>query len=244
MDHVKNVNKLSFIIPCYNEQGIILNSINKLNDYMEENIDIQYEIIVVDDGSSDKTYDVALDANAKNTTVLKLQENQGKGAAVKHGLSASTGDVMLFMDADMATDLHAINLVIKQHNNGFDFVVGSRSHRKSSVLERQPLHRRIIGACCRRVTSLVLGISPTDTQCGFKSVSRRFAEHIIKHQTTSGWAFDAEWFVLSAHEGFAMIEIPVVWSNGEKTSVSPVLSSIQFIIGLYNIKKEYKKKTA
>lgn len=224
----------SIVIPCYNEaKNIEHNIADILIPYLNA-LNIEYEIIAVNDGSSDNTLDVLNDI--PNIKVVSYTPNKGKGYAVKQGLINSNNDHILFMDADLSTDIKAIEEIIK-YVDEYDMIIGSR-HRKDSILvKKQPLLRRFIGYGCRKLVNLKFHFHLSDTQCGFKLVNKDTAKLIIDKQLIDNFAFDVEYLYIAYLHDKKIKEIPVRWENDTSSTVSPLRSSIKFFQDMRRIKK-------
>jgi hypothetical protein len=163
----------------------------------------------------------------------------GKGGAVKEGVKKSLGDWILFMDADLSTDLSAIKTVLDNIDNQ-KIIIGSRRHKDSILIKKQGLIRKFIGICCIVLTNLITRLWLLDTQCGFKALEANLAKQIIQKQTIEKWAFDVEWLYIAKVNGFRAKEIPVKWDNDEDSKVSVMSSSVKFFIDLFKIVKNKK----
>jgi glycosyltransferase involved in cell wall biosynthesis len=236
---------LSIIIPCYNEGQKLVENIQKINNYLSKNIpDLIYEIIVVNDGSTDNTYNIIKSNMEKfqHTTLYSYEQNKGKGGAVKEGVKKATYEWILFMDADLSTDLSAIKTILQNTNNN-KIIIGSRRHKKTVLMKKQGLIRKIVGIGCIILTNIITNLWLLDTQCGFKAVKTPLAKKIIEKQTINKWAFDVEWLYIAKVNHIKAIEIPVIWDNDEDSKVSVLSSSINFFKDLFRIirnKEKYK----
>ena len=228
--------QLSIIVPCYKEEQDIAKNMEKVHNFLLEN-KIDAEIICVSDGSPDKTYDII-----KAIPYVKgigYEVNRGKGGAVKFGIEHAQGEYIVFMDADLSTDLEALN-DLQQFMGQFDLIIGSR-HAKGSVIKiRQPFKRRFIGRMCRMIVNAKFKFQLKDTQCGFKAIKLEKAKEIIKRQQINGFAFDVEYLYIAKLLGMSMIELPVTWCDDRTSTVSPLKSSIRFFKDLKIIKKHKK----
>lgn len=236
---------ISIIVPCYNEGKVVQNNINKILDYMT-NKEIKYEIIGVNDGSTDDTEEQLKEMERLNDKVrcISYSRNCGKGKAVQEGIKATKGDVLLFMDADLSVDLKAIDKVIEEIDKGNDMIIASRRHPNSSTIKSQGLLRKLMGNCCLIITRFMSGLKFKDTQCGFKAFKRELGELFIQKQEIFGWAFDVEYLYIAVKNGYKVVEIPISWKNDEDSKVSPIKSSISFFIELLKIVKNKKKYKA
>lgn len=242
--------ELSIIIPCYNEGEKLVDNIEKINNYVIKNIpELAYEIVIVNDGSKDNTLAV-LNKNYNkllHTNILSYDDNLGKGGAVKYGVERASGQIILFMDADLSTDLSAIKLILAIIRNSKDnkIVIGSRRHKDSIILEKQGLFRKLIGVGCIVLTNLITRLHILDTQCGFKATDIETAKKLVSKQTLNDWAFDVEWLYTSKLNGIEVVEIPVIWENDRDSRVKAVSSSFKFISDLIKIvrNKQYYEFT-
>ena len=229
---------LSIIIPCYNEGETIKDNINnRVIPYLKYK-NIKYEIILVNDGSKDNTLEEIMSLQGVN--VVSYTPNRGKGYAVKQGLIEAKGDYILFMDADLSTDLKAIEDVI-QFQKDYDIIIGSRHHKASVIVKKQPFIRRFIGKGCRLLVNMKFHFHFTDTQCGFKAMNKEMAKLLIEKQQIDNFAFDVEYLYIAKLNKKRIKEIPVVWENDRSSTVSPLQSSIKFFKDLKIIKKNKEK---
>lgn len=237
-----NIN-LSLVIPCYNEGAKLIKNIDEIRNYMKcENKGCTYEIIVVNDGSKDDTLSICknLEKTIENLKVVTYEHNRGKGYAVKEGIANSKGEYVIFMDADLSTDLQAIKTSMEQIKSK-DVVVGSRRHKNSNLVKKQGFPRRFIGKSCSILTNLIIPLHLPDTQCGFKCFDGNLARTLIKYQTLDGFSFDVELLYIAKLNGYTIGEIPVIWENDDDSKVSVLNSSLRFFIDLFKIRLKKNK---
>ncbi len=225
--------KISIIVPCYNEGLCIKENVeNKVIPFLKEN-SIDYELILVNDGSKDNTKEVI--ESIEGVIPVSYSPNKGKGGAVKEGIKAATGDYILFMDADLSTNLNAILTAIDMAKE-YKFVIGSR-HLKDSILpQKQPLIRQFVGYACRKLVNAYFGFKYKDTQCGFKLMESHIAKDIANKQIINGFAFDVEYLYYAKLNNITIKEIPVIWVNDKSSTVKITSSSIQFLKDMKKIK--------
>jgi len=213
---------LSVVIPAYNEEKRIGKTLREVNRYLEKQ-NYEYEILVVDDGSKDDTVKVAeaLASEIKNLKVLGYGNNQGKGYAVRFGLSKATGEYRLFTDADNSTSIDQIEKMWPYFEKGFDIVIGSRDIKGAVLNPPQPWIRNfILGEGFKLFRKTVIDLwGIEDTQCGFKCFSRRIIDEIIPKCRISRFAFDPEILILAKRAGYKIKEIPVYWKNDLESKV-------------------------
>ena len=229
--------KLSIIIPCYNEAEDIAKNVQIVKDYLLSK-NINYELILVNDGSKDNTKEV-IEA-IPGIIPLSYEINRGKGGAVKYGIEHSTGDYILFMDADLSTDINAIEKVIELAPK-HDIIIGSRHCKDSVIKKKQPALRRFIGWCCRRLVNFRFGTHYKDTQCGFKAIKADLAKKIVSKQIITNFAFDVEYIYIAKLNQIPIEEIGITWSDDRGSTVSPFKSSMRFLKDLSKIKKNRKE---
>lgn len=236
------MNKLTLIIPCYNEGKKLTKNVETVIAFMEENFLIDYEILVVNDGSTDNTIDDVLELKEKYPNIVRLihyKDNKGKGYAVKRGILDANGDVLIFMDADLSTDISAIPTAVQELKN-YSIVIGSRRMQESEIAEAQIGIRKIMGTSCKNITKAKLGLNVSDTQCGFKGFKTDVAKKIAEKMTINCWAFDAEILYIAKLNNIQVKEIPVKWKNDSDSRVSPYSASLEFIKDLGKIKSNKK----
>ncbi len=226
----------SIIIPAYNEERTIERAIRETISVFEE-LSKPYEIIVVDDGSSDKTAGIAQRLAESNASLIlvRLSKNQGKGAAVRVGVERSTGEVILFFDADLATHPAEFKKFIPALDEN-DIVIGSRTARGSVIAKRQPLYRVLLGKLFNKIAvRWYLGLPFNDTQCGFKAFHKK-TKYLFRDLKSNGWAFDAELLVRARQENLRIAEIPVEWRHGRESRVR-LRDVIQIVREIYRTRK-------
>ncbi len=212
--------KISVVVPAYNEAGRILPTLEQILAYMDEHHP-DYEVVVVDDGSSDGTAAVVSQRfqGKPQLRVLSYGGNRGKGYAVRHGALHSSGDVVLFTDADLSTPIAEIEKVLPRFEQGYDLVIASRAHAQAEIRARQPFYREGVGKLFNLLVRLLVLPAFHDTQCGFKAFRREPMQSVLKQQQVDGFAFDVEMIALALAKGLKVIEVPVVWENSPSSSV-------------------------
>lgn len=206
--------EISVVIPAYNEQAVILGTIREVQSYLKKNF-LSWEIIVVDDGSTDETANHV--ESISGVRLVKLRHNNGKGYAVKTGMLASEGEYRLFMDADNSTNISELKHMIKEIQR-CDIVVGSRALIQSQVIVSQNFLKKRLGRIGNRCIRFLLQLPLRDTQCGFK-LFRASTKVLFEQQTLKRWGFDFELLFLAHKRGFRVHESPVVWVNNSQSKV-------------------------
>lgn len=232
---------LSVIIPAYNEEKRLPQTLEKVNRYLRSK-NYSYEVIIVDDGSTDKTVDVVqkLILDWKNFRLIGYSQNQGKGFAVKTGMLVAKGMWRLFMDADNSTDIKELDKLF-EFVGDYQVIIGSRYLNKSSIKVRQKLSRRLFSRFGNIALQNMFRLNLRDTQCGFKLYSSESCEKIFSKLTTSHWIFDVETLVIANHLGHKTKEVPIIWSDAKISKMQniPVYESLRQAL---RIKSNLKKR--
>lgn len=228
--------KLSIILPAHNEGTRITESLRKIVQKMES-LSMPYEIIVVDDGSTDDTIAQARSYASKDINVLSYGKNRGKGYAIRQGMRNAQGEHRLFMDVDLSTSLDAIDQFLGIFKDqSFDIIIGNRKNNPSLQEVRQPLYRRFFGEGFTRLSSLMVGRPFTDFTCGFKMYNRKAADIIFQRQRIFNWAFDTELIYIAVLHRLKIFEAPVLWRHYEGSKVRVVRDIIGSLISLIKIR--------
>ncbi len=212
---------LSVIIPAYNEEKRLPETLLDMNRYLSKQ-DYEYEIIVVSDGSKDKTAEVTneLRPKIKGLKLIDNKKNHGKGFVVRQGLLEARGEIRLFSDADNSTSINQIEKAIPWIERGFDIVIGSRDIKGAILDPPQSRLRIFLGNGFNLMVQALIGLwGVWDTQCGFKVFSAKAAEDILPRCKIDGFAFDPEILIVGRKLGYKIKEIPVRWINKAESKV-------------------------
>ena len=212
---------LSVVIPAYNEEKRITKTLVEIDAYLK-NKSFEYEIIVVNDGSQDKTIEVVknLQSRISHLQIIDNTHSKGKGFVVRKGLLKAKGDWRLFTDADNSTPINQLEKFLPLVGQ-YDILIGSRSSRGSEIVKAQPLHRIILGKCYGFLVKTIVNLwGFHDTQCGFKLFSKKSTEDILPRCKTNGLSSDAEILIIAKKLGYRIREIPVVWADDKETKVN------------------------
>jgi len=215
--------RLSIITPAFNEEKNLEKTVRNFNNYLK-NQNYDFEIIIVNDGSSDKTAEVAdkLSAEFPYIKLINNKINKGKGAAVRQGFASGQGEYCLFIDADNATDINHLDLAWPLLEQGADLIIASRSfrdHPETVQKIKQTLWKRSLGLCGNLIIQFLTVKRIWDTQCGFKIFSQQSLEVILPRLTINRWAFDVEMLVIAQKHKMKIGIIPVVWENADFSRV-------------------------
>ncbi|MGB7957660.1 MAG: dolichyl-phosphate beta-glucosyltransferase [Minisyncoccia bacterium] len=227
---------LSVIIPAYNEADRIPKTLVAMDAYLSK-VNYPYEILVVNDGSRDKTAEVVVNMAkvVKNLKLLDIKENHGKGSVVREGMLRAKGDIRLFMDADNSTSVDQVQNMLPFFKNGFGVVVGSRAVPGAKLEPAEPLLRQLAGKGLNLIVQALLLRGIWDTQCGFKAYTAEAAEKIFSVSRIVGWGFDVETIALAKKFGYPVKEMPVHWVNDTRSHVK-LSGGLQFLRDIFKIR--------
>jgi dolichyl-phosphate beta-glucosyltransferase len=244
MGRVEPMTYLSIIIPAYNEERRIANTLDRISRFLKTK-DYSYEVILVDDGSVDWTVSVAGNsvlAKEGRLKVVKNHANKGKGFSVRSGILNSAGEYVLFSDADLSTPIEEMDKLFNSMKEGYDVVIGSRALEGSLVSVHQPWYREIMGKTFNFFVKALLMRGFNDTQCGFKLFKGDVAREIAGDMKTEGFCFDVEMLYLAKIKGYNIREIGVMWENSPESKVRLISSPLSMLTDLFNIKRIHKEK--
>ena len=214
---------LSIVIPAYNEENRIGTTLTGTFDYLDAQ-SYEAEVIVVDDGSRDRTVQRVQEFQARAQGRLRLVENpgnRGKGYAVRNGMLQAAGEILLFYDADLATPTSEIPKVIEPiAEDRYDVVFGSRALNYELIGTHQSFLRELRGRGGNLLLRAMLGLSFKDTQCGFKAFRREAAQAVFPLQRVEGFGFDPEILFIAQKQDWRLLEMPVRWNHVEGSSVT------------------------
>ena len=216
--------ELSIVIPAFNEERRLGKTLDILNAWISAQ-SFSVEVLVVDDGSRDATVKLVRDfIDAHPSFPLKLLQNprnSGKGAAVRNGVLASTGDWVLFSDADLSTPIEEYaKLRAAASKSGADLIIGSRAVDRSLVGKHQSFAREAAGRFFNLLMRSATGLNVQDTQCGFKLMRGPIGRRIFSVQKLDGFSFDVEMLVIANQNAHAIAEVPVRWFNADDSKVT------------------------
>ena len=214
----------SIVIPAYNEEARIGATLERVLSFVQEQ-GWDAEVIVVNDGSRDKTSAIVQAFTAKNP-ILHLVENpgnRGKGYSVRNGVLQARGRIILFSDADLSSPIEESLKLFAALDAGADVAIGSRWLQAELQTQRQPLHRQLFGRIFNLMLRITLGLQFADTQCGFKAFKRAAAQAIFPWQKIERWGFDPEILFLARKFGFEVEEVPVHWGHSGGARINPFI---------------------
>jgi glycosyltransferase involved in cell wall biosynthesis len=211
--------RYSIVIPAFNESARIPATLASVVACIRER-GWSAEVIVVNDGSRDRTAELVGDF-AKQAPEVRLVENpgnRGKGYSVRSGILQALGEVVMFTDSDLSSPMEEAERLFAAIEQGADIAIGSRWLDKGRQTHRQPLYRQFFGRCFNAVTRAVMGLPFADTQCGFKAFTRHSAQTVFQLQTIERWGFDPEILFIAIKRGLRVVEVS--WAHDERTRMS------------------------
>jgi len=248
--------RLTIILPAFNEEGRIVRTLNDAIGLFRDKYAANWELIVVDDGSRDRTAAVVRefaagcsDSSIPGTVMATFPElvlishpaNLGKGAAVRTGVLASRGELVLYADADNATPFTEYHLLLEALECRADVACGSRFGSEPGQV-RRTLSRRIIAAFFATLARLLVNPGVEDTQCGFKLFRRSAALSLFQKSSEKGYLFDLEILGLAALRGIPVAEIPVAWREIPGSRVRLVRDSWKMFFGLFRLRRTLRQQ--
>jgi len=229
---------LSVIIPAYNEEKCLPTTLLAIDKYLSKE-SYPYEILVVSDGSKDKTVEITkkFQKMIKGLRIIDNKKNHGKGYVVRQGMLEAKGKYRLFDDADNATSIEQVEKLLEyiKPRGKADIVIGSRAVKGHKILVPQPFYRVLIGKVGNKIIQLLAVPGIWDTQCGFKLFTKEAAEIIFPKQTIMRWAFDVEVLAIARKFGLKIKEVPIVWKNNPESKVK-LKGMIKFFWSVFEIR--------
>ena len=229
---------ISVVIAAYNEEKRIGKSLRKIKDYLDAQ-DFAYEIIVVDDGSTDNTKQVAIGYKSEitNLKIIGYPKNRGKGYALRQGVLASKGGSVLVSDADLSTPIEELSHMLPLISGcEYDVAIGSRALKPETIIKKQPWWRQGMGKIFNKIVRLLVLEGIKDTQCGFKLFSGEAARNLFINARIDRFAYDVEILALAKKRNYGVLEVPVRWINSPDSKVNPIFDSLQMIFDLVKIR--------
>lgn len=225
---------LSIIIPAYNEESRLPRTLEQILVFLNKQ-NYSFEVIVVENGSSDLTFEVAKEYAKTHTSVNVLKEEQrGKGNAVRRGMLAAKGEYRFICDADLSMPIEEVAKFIPPQLTDFDIAIGSRE-APGAVRYNEPSYRHFGGRAINLLIRLFILPRFQDTQCGFKCFRAEVAEDLFRQQTLTGWSFDIEILYLARRKKLRIVEIPIDWYFYADSKVNAVRDALKMISDIFRI---------
>jgi dolichyl-phosphate beta-glucosyltransferase len=225
---------LSIIIPAYNEEVRLPNSLEQIFSFLYKQ-DYSFEVIVVENGSSDRTFEVAQEYAQTHSDLVVIKETQrGKGKAVQRGMLYAKGEYRFICDADLSMPIEELPKFLPPQLNDFDIAIGSRE-AEGAVRFNEPSYRHLGGRAINFLIQLLILPNLNDTQCGFKCFRVDVTENLFRQQTLMGWSFDFEILYLARRKKLRIKEIPIHWYFDANSKVNAVRDALSMVIDIFRI---------
>jgi len=233
----QTVPELSIVIPSYNEELRLPATLERIAAYIAVS-GRSTEVLVVDDGSNDRTAAVAEEFREKIPSLRVVADgvNRGKGFSVKHGTQEARGNIVLFTDADLSAPIEEADKLLNALEDNFDVAIGSRAMDRSLISVHESAFREFAGIIFNKIVRIILRLPFVDTQCGFKAFRRERCRIIFEQQRIERFGFDPELLYLARHHGLRAVEIPVRWAHSPATKVNMLRDSVQMFIDVFTIR--------
>jgi len=235
--------KILIVIPAHNEEALVRQTAMTLHDFCGKNLqNYDWRVVIADNNSADRTAEIVkkLEKESDGKIIYKFIPQKGKGLAIRESWKSFDADIYIFMDADLATDLSALPLLIKSIGDGYDLVIGSRFIKGSSV--KRPMARKMISKVFSLITRFMFGLKIKDYPCGFKAVNKNVIKNILPQVKNNVWFFDTELVIRSAKKEMKIKEIPIIWQdrdrNKSKSRVSIIKVTKEYLRELLKLRKE------
>jgi glycosyltransferase involved in cell wall biosynthesis len=227
---------LSIVIPAYNEENRLPGTLQQVFKFFETQ-SFPAEVVVVENGSSDRTYDIAQEFAKQHPSLHVIKsESRGKGLAVKRGVAEATGEYIFICDADLSMPIEEIRKFIPPQMQNVDVAIASRE-APGAVRINEPAYRHVTGRVFNTLIRWLLLPGLQDTQCGFKCVRAKVAHDIFPRQRLTGWAFDVELLYIARHRGYQVVEVPIHWYFNADSKISVLRDSLRMFLDLLVIRR-------
>jgi len=225
------------VIPVLNEAHVLARSVATARAFLAEHLQARWRVVIVDNGSSDGTSDVAQRLEKEHPDVAYMRlDLRGRGRALRHAWTESPADVVGYMDVDLSTELAAVPRAVKAlAEDGYDIAIGSRLMRGSQT--RRKFKREFISQCYNLFVKAVLFTRFSDAQCGFKFVTREVVDRIVPQVKDQSWFFDTEMLVLAEKQGYRIKDLPVIWLEDDDSRVKIIRTAWDDIQGVLRLRR-------
>jgi glycosyltransferase involved in cell wall biosynthesis len=227
--------KILIVIPAYNEEKILEKNILRLRNFLVKNIKDKWEIVIAENGSTDKTLEIAKNLSQKYSDICYFHlTERGRGRALKKALSQSSAEILTYMDVDLSTDLKFFPQLIKFIKEGNDIVIGSRLIRGAEV--KRSLLREILSRNYNLLIRFLFNTKIKDMQCGFKAINQKVKKNILPEVKDNEWFFDTELLILAERRGYKIKEIPVRWIEEKESKVLLLRTILSYLTSALTLK--------
>ncbi len=238
---------LSIVVPAYNEEKRLGASLKRMLAYFDSQ-SYSFEILVVDDGSTDGTCSLVdtIAGCRQQVKLLRYEKNQGKGHAVRYGMLRASGSRVLFSDADLATPIEEVEKLLARMDEGCDVAIGSRDVPGSELVLRQPGLREFSGRAFNKLVQVMAVPGIHDTQCGFKLFTQATCRNVFSRSKVNDWAFDVEALHIAVKLlGLRVQEVPIRWAHQAGSKINPLKDGVRMVRTVFKIRfTRYNTATA
>ena len=227
--------KIDVVLPVYNEEKLLRKSVIALSKFLKSNIKHKCNIIIADNGSNDKTLEIAkqLSKKIRNVTYIHL-DKKGRGRALRTAWSKSNSDILSYMDIDLSTDIKSFPIIIDALKNGYDIAMGSRLTKGARV--KRSFERESMSRTYNLLLKIFFLTKVSDAQIGFKAIKKNVAMHIIPLIRNNNWFFDTELLILAEHLRYRIFETPVIWCQYKHSKVKAFKTIIEYIKNIFTLR--------
>ncbi len=231
---------LSLVIPAYNEERRLPHTLEQVACFLESQT-YTWEVIVVNNASTDKTHAIIQDFSQKHLQIHGLYEaRRGKGRAIKSGMLAARGEYRFMCDADLSMPITELNRFLPPQLENFNLAIASRE-APGAIRYNEPYYRHLGGRAVNTMIRLLILPGLNDTQCGFKCFSAPVAEDLFTRQTLSGWSFDIEILAIAKLRGYQIAEIPIPWYFNPETKLSAFQDALQMFLDILVVRDNLQR---
>jgi glycosyltransferase involved in cell wall biosynthesis len=230
------------VIPAYNEAAPdrLPNSLKQITAFVASQ-PYPIEVIIVNNNSTDDTLSIAQHAAREHDYIRVITETtQGKGAAVRAGMTIANGDYLFICDADLSMPIEEVVKFLPPQNTDYDIAIASREAKGAKRIG-EPEMRHIMGRVFNFIVKVLAVRGLNDTQCGFKCFKREVARDIFPYQTINGWAFDVELLFIAQKRGYRIIEVPITWYYKAQSKIKPFGDSIKMVMETLKVRRNWKQ---
>lgn len=234
--------RLDVVIPVLNEAHVLRRSVETVLPFLATNFDLDYRVVIVDNGSTDGTHELAQELSLEDQRVYALRLHQaGRGRALRYAWTHSQADCACYMDVDLSTDLADLPpLVSAIFDEGYDIAIGSRLQPQSQV--SRSFKRTVISRAYNLFLKAALSTRISDAQCGFKAVNQRVIREIVPLIRDESWFFDTEMLALAERRDFRIKDLPVTWSEDDDSRVKIMRTAWDDVKGVFRLRRQFRSE--
>jgi glycosyltransferase involved in cell wall biosynthesis len=236
--------RLDVVIPVLNEAHVLRRSVETVLPFLAQHFDLDYRLVIVDNGSTDGTHELAEELSFEDRRIYALRLHQaGRGRALRYAWTHSQADCACYMDVDLSTDLADLpRLVGAILDEGYDIAIGSRLQPESQV--SRSVKRTVISRAYNAFLKAALSTRLSDAQCGFKAVNQRVIREIVPLVRDESWFFDTEMLALAERRDFRIKDLPVTWSEDDDSRVKILRTAWDDVKGVFRLRRQFRAERA